>query len=202
MMLDEIWSLRERHPNIRIDPDHVALLVLDMQEYFLSERSHAYIPAASAIIPGIQMLIEAFMYLNRSVIFTRHVNTPADARMMAAWWKDVIQPESPLSQIAEALDTPGCKIFEKHQYDAFHGTELESCLRGEGVTQILITGVMTHLCCETTARSAFVRGFEVFFAVDGTATYNADFHRASLRNLSHGFAKPVLVDEILEVMGS
>ena len=47
---------------------------------------------------------------------------------------------------------------------------------------------MTHLCCETTARSAFVHGYEVFFLVDGTATYNQDFHRASLMNLAHGVA--------------
>jgi isochorismate hydrolase len=57
---------------------------------------------------------------------------------------------------------------------------------------------MTHLCCETTARSAFMRGLQVFIAVDGTATYSEAFHRASLLNLSHGFALPVLVDEILE----
>jgi isochorismate hydrolase len=56
---------------------------------------------------------------------------------------------------------------------------------------------MTHLCCETSARAAFVRGFEVLFPVDGTATYNQAFHRATLLNLSHGFAKVVLADEIL-----
>jgi bifunctional isochorismate lyase / aryl carrier protein len=59
---------------------------------------------------------------------------------------------------------------------------------------------MTHLCCETTARSAFMRGFEVFFTMDGTATYNEQLHRASLLTLSHGFALPVLMDELLRLM--
>ncbi len=59
---------------------------------------------------------------------------------------------------------------------------------------------MTHLCCETTARSAFVRGFEVFFTIDGTATYNKEFHFATLHNLAHGFALPILVDEILDAV--
>jgi isochorismate hydrolase len=58
---------------------------------------------------------------------------------------------------------------------------------------------MTHLCCETTARSAFMHGFETFFTVDGTATYNEAFHRAALLNLSHGFALPLTVDEVLDV---
>jgi isochorismate hydrolase len=46
--------------------------------------------------------------------------------------------------------------------------------------------------------SAFQRGFEVYFLVDGTATYSEQFHRATLLNLSHGFAVPVLTSEILK----
>ncbi len=76
------------------------------------------------------------------------------------------------------------------------GTSLEQELRSRGVEQVVVTGVMTHLCCETTARTAFVRGFEVFFCVDGTATYTEAFQRASLLNLAHGFALPVLCEEI------
>jgi len=60
-----------------------------------------------------------------------------------------------------------------------------------------VCGVMTHLCCETTARSAFIRGFKTYFTIDGTATYNEQFHMASLINLSHGFAIPVLIDDIV-----
>jgi isochorismate hydrolase len=56
---------------------------------------------------------------------------------------------------------------------------------------------MTHLCCETTARSAFIHGFEVFFTIDGTATYTEAHHRATLLNLANGFATPVLVAELL-----
>ena len=55
---------------------------------------------------------------------------------------------------------------------------------------------MTHLCCESTARSAVVRGFEVFFLIDGTATYNQQFHFGSLYNLAHGVATQVLAQEI------
>jgi len=59
---------------------------------------------------------------------------------------------------------------------------------------------MAHLCCETTARSAFVKGFEVVFVIDGTATYNKDFYISTLLNLSHGFAIPVLTEEILNLL--
>jgi isochorismate hydrolase len=91
--------------------------------------------------------------------------------------------------------------IRKTRYDAFFDTPLESLLNEEEIHQVVIGGLMTHLCCETTARSAFMRGFEVFFLVDGTATYTEDFHRASLLNLAHGFATPILVAEILEALG-
>ena len=119
---------------------------------------------------------------------------------MAQWWAELITPENPNSQIVPDFDQTMGVVIVKTQYDAFYKTDLESILRGQGVAQVVICGLMTHLCCETTARSAFVRGFEVFFPIDGTATYNESFHMASLHNLAHGFATPVLLKEILSAV--
>lgn len=174
-----------------------ALIVLDMQRYFLNKNSHAYIPSATSIVPGLIKLAAEYSRLGLPVVFTRHMNTDADAGMLSVWWHDVIQRDAPDSEIVPDFDVSRAVVIEKTQYDAFHATNLEQILREKSVTQVMICGVMTHLCCETTARSAFVRGFEVFFAVDGTATYHEEFHRATLINLAHGFAVPVLVDDIL-----
>lgn len=119
---------------------------------------------------------------------------------MATWWRDLITEDDPLGRLDERLDTEGGVEVRKSRYDAFYDSRLESLLRERGVTQVVVCGVMTHLCCETTARSAFMRGYHVFFTVDGTATYNEAFHRASLLNLAHGFATPVLVKEMLEAV--
>lgn len=175
---------------------HSALLVLDMQYFFLDPSSHAYVPSAEAIIPNIQTLIDAYVNAGSMVVFTRHLNTPQDAGMMATWWRDTITSDSPLSLIVDAFDISNTTVLEKSQYDAFYNTGLERMLHKNNVSQVVICGVMTHLCCETTARSAFVRGFEVFFTVDGTATYNHDYHMASLLNLSHGFATHILVEGV------
>lgn len=192
----------------------LALLVLDMQRFFFSPDSHAFIPAAAAIVPGVKALVGAFRKNDLPVIFTRHINSPDNSGMMGRWWRDLIRPESPMSELIGEFDPGDGLLVEKGQYDAFHQTDLEAVLRksraqedkggdaGEALppllpVQLVICGVMTHLCCESTARSAFVRGFEVLFVVDGTATYNEQFHRASLLNLSHGFAFPVTVKEAL-----
>jgi isochorismate hydrolase len=116
--------------------------------------------------------------------------------MLAVWWGDLINKRDPMCGISPKLYHKNATVVKKTQYDAFYQTPLENLLREKGVTQVVITGVMTNLCCETTARSAFVRGFSVFFTVDGTATYNEEFHKATLLNLSYGFALPVLCNDL------
>ncbi len=181
-------------------PAQAALLVVDMQKYFLRNSSHAYIPASKAVLPRIRAMIHSFYGNDRPVFFTRHLNTEQNAKLMSVWWTDFIRETDPLSEITEELDSSRSIIINKCQYDAFFETPLEAMLNEKRVTQLVVCGVMTHLCCETTARSAFVRGFEVFFPVDGTATYNEQLHLASLKNLAHGFAMPTLAEEILSLM--
>lgn len=199
-LLASVVQARSRHADIIFRPAEAALLVLDLQEYFLQESSHAFIPSAPAILPGISRLIAAFSNAGYPVIATRHVNTPEDAGMMAKWWRALIDPQIAYSHNTTTNNPQKIKTLKKTQYDAFLNTRLNIILRHHAKTQVIICGVMTHLCCETTARSAFMRGFEVFFTVDGTATYNEDLHRASLLTLSHGFAIPVLIEELLAEM--
>ncbi len=181
----------------RFDAQRSVLLVLDMQAYFLQPESHAYIPSAPVILPGLRQLVDAYAAGRLPVIFTRHLNTPQNAACMASWWSDILTEENHLSMLAPELEPAAGDVLFKTQYDAFHGTRLEVLLHSMRVEQLVICGVMTHLCCETTARSAFVRGFEVFFTLDGTATYTEAHHRATLLNLSHGFAALALVSEVV-----
>jgi isochorismate hydrolase len=164
-------------------PSQSALLVLDMQSYFMDPSSHAYIPSAGAIVDGILQLIDAYHVHQQPIFFTRHINTLDNAGMMSVWWKDLITSENRLHQIIPEIDTSMGICIDKSQYDAFYQTPLEDLLRAKAVTQVVLCGVMTHLCCETSARSAFMRGFGVLFPVDGTATYNLAYHKASLLNL-------------------
>ncbi len=177
-------------------PGCSALLILDMQRYFLDENSHASIPSMKAIIPGIVRLAGAFSAAGRPVIMTRHLNTENNAGMMGRWWKDLIRKEDEMSRIVDSILSPGADVIEKTQYDAFYSTRLEEILCEQEVSQLVVTGVMAHLCVESTVRSAFVRGFEVFVPVDSIATYNMELHAGSLRGLSHGFAVPVTADMI------
>ena len=179
-----------------INPEKSALLILDMQSYFLEPSAHAFIPSAPAIVPGLTQLASKYFALDLPVIFTQHLNSAQDAGSMATWWNDIIKIEDPLAAIIPEFDYSNRYVIPKTQYDAFYQTDLKEHLTSRDVSQVVVSGVMTHLCCETTARSAFMHGFEVFFLIDGTATYNKEHHLATLLNLSHGFATPILVSQI------
>jgi len=180
------------------DINRAALLVLDMQEYFLNPESHAYIPSAKAILPGINQAISYFRTNHRPIIATKHVNSINDAGMMASWWSEIMTENHLMIGLHPDLDLKEEEIIQKKQYDAFYQSELTTFLDSSQIDQLVISGVMTHLCCETTARTAFVQGYEVYFLVDGTATYNQKFHMATLQNLAHGFAVLTSVEDLVE----
>ena len=90
------------------------------------------------------------------------------------------------------------KILPKKRYSAFYETDLESFLRSKGIRDLVISGVMTNLCCETTARDAFMRDYRVFFLIDATATSKGEHHLATLKNLGLGFAYLITYDELIK----
>jgi bifunctional isochorismate lyase/aryl carrier protein len=194
-LIDEVYSLVNRHP-FEFRFENSALLVIDMQNYFLIRDSHAFIPSAGCILQPINKLITEFKKRNRTIIFTKHINTEEDAGMMNKWWTDILKNDG-YASLTGNLDISGSETVLKTQYDAFYKTGLENILKENGIKQVVVTGVTANLCCESTARSAFVRGFEVFFPVDCTAAYNEQLHLSTLHNLAYGFAHIVKSKDLL-----
>ena len=110
-------------------PAAAALLVIDMQRYFLHPDSHAFLPSAAAIIPRINALIDAFAKTGRPVFFTRHGNDKRDGAQMATWWGELLTRDHPLAGLENSLDLAGRPVIEKSQYDAFFNTDLDARLR-------------------------------------------------------------------------
>ncbi len=188
----------ERHRRFDFKVNESALLVIDVQKYFTEMEFHAYIPSSKAVIKRINELIRFFVEKKRPVIYTKHINSKENAGMLNVFFDKLIERGSKESELSDSLLLNNDSIIiEKTQYNAFYKTELENILIKQNIRQLVITGFMTHLCCETTAREGFVRGFHVFFPVDCSASYNIKYHKATLLNLSHGFATLVLSDEIL-----
>lgn len=95
-------------------------------------------------------------------------------------------------------------ILDKPRYGAFTGTDLESRLRSRGIDTVIVSGIATNICCETTAREASQLDFHVFFLSDGTATTDmngvtaAELQRATCASLGQVFAQIITIDEMID----
>ena len=196
----DIEASNFRREIFRIRPGEAALLVIDMQRFFLDQESHAFMPEGFEAIPRINGLVRAFRDRNWPIVFTRHIHPKgSDPGTMGKWWSDVMWEGSHYLDIHPSIELlTEDKVIKKQRYDVFLGTDLEEHLRSKGIIQVVITGVMTNLCCETTARTAFCRDLEVFFVHDCTATASEELHFSSLRTLAHGFAVLLTARELLE----
>jgi isochorismate hydrolase len=180
-------------------PQTSALFVIDMQQFFCKPSSHAYFKDSTKIIPNIQHLMTVYRQQSLPVIFTRYAVLRTESPgSMGRWWNDVLYDDNDLSNIIYLLQPrPNELVIRKTQYSAFFKTDLDQILKKLEVSNILITGVLTHLCCETTARDAFMRNYDVFFVTDATASDKQELHAASLRTLSDGFAALVTTNEVI-----
>ncbi len=180
-----------------------ALVVVDMQRFFLDEGAPGDLPAGRAVIPRIRKLVRSFRERELPVIFLRHVSREGDIMgSMYRWWNSLMAPDDPLTELHAGF-TPEVEepLISKNQYSGFHGTELEQILKDANASCVVVAGIMTHLCCESTAREAFMRGFDVVAVADGTATMDEALHLSSLRTLAQGFASVALAADVIEGLG-
>ncbi|KPL04040.1 MAG: hypothetical protein AMJ90_02320 [candidate division Zixibacteria bacterium SM23_73_2] len=177
-----------------------ALLVIDMQNFFLNPKSQTFTPGGLAIISNVSQLIKAFRKNRLPVIYTAHVHKSQkmDGGLMSWWWEGMVIENTEDAKIHPDLaPLPEEKVVFKHRYSGFYNTDLEITLRCLKITDLVICGIMTNLCCETTAREAFMRDFKVFFLLDATGTVDEELHLATLKNLAFGFAYVTKTEEIL-----
>jgi len=196
-----LGAIREFNSHrLRLSKSRCALLVIDMQKHFLDPESGSFICGGPAIVPGLKTLLAAFRTAGRPVVFTRHVHHPdgIDAGIMKWWWEGMCVEGTPPSEVTPALKPlKREKVVLKHRYSAFFGTDLDTVLRCQRVEDLVITGVLTNLCCETTTRDAYCRDYRTFFLADGTATINEEMHVASLLNLCYGFSHVTTVNDVV-----
>jgi isochorismate hydrolase len=176
----EKYNTRKAWPEM----SKTALIVIDMQNYFRKYMS-------KDLLNNILRLIEICQKKDVKIIFTRtsEKNQSNKRNLPKEWWGSLFEIGSREWHLIDELSLfQDVFILDKTRYSAFYATKLEEKLIDLKVDNIIVCGVMTNLCCETTARDAFMRDFRVFFISDATSTLNQELHLASLKNLAYGFA--------------
>jgi len=171
-----------------LEPDRSALLVVDMTRPFVDQDRPLASPNARAIVARVGELVEAFRSAGRPVLWIvqGHFSVPHDrGEHLAGWWPTPILEGTGDVELAEGLAArPDEKVILKRRYSGFHQTDLELTLRCLGVGQVVICGVLTHVCPFVTAFDAFQRDFVVYYPPDATASLSRELHLAGLRAMS------------------
>ena len=185
---------------MKLKKQNSALLVIDMQKFFLDPNSPSFTCGGMAILPNLKKLIASFRKAGRPVIYTCHVHHPdfIDAGIMKWWWEGACLEGTPESLVHDDIaPLEREKVIFKHRYSAFYNTDLETILRCLKIEDLVISGIMTNMCCESTARDAYYRDLKVHFLADATGSVNEEMHLASLLNLAFGFAYVTTAENII-----
>ena len=191
-------------------PSRTALINVDMQNCFV-HGSPISAPEGLEVQDRINRLAAACRKAGIVVVHTSHVLRPDGSNIgvlgeLAPIVKEgIVTKGSDSAALHKELHVdPRDILLDKPRFGAFHGTDLELILRSHGIDTVIISGIATNVCCETTAREATVRDFHVFFLSDGTATFGignisaAEMQKATCAILGFVFAQVLTVDEMIQ----
>jgi nicotinamidase-related amidase len=183
-----------------VQPDHTALLVIDMQNDFLAfggatDRQGESLGEGRAILPALQALLESARDANVLVIFVQMTMDP-DFRLAGdvdylRWhtrWGNLpalLQGTWGHAILDELTPRPGDLVVEKSCSSAFVGTSLDQTLRKNGIRSVVVTGVVTQGCVTATAKDALHNNYYITVVEDCVASRQKDLHEAALLLLRH-----------------
>jgi ureidoacrylate peracid hydrolase len=183
------------HPHANLDPRRTALIVVDLQNAFMDDAvGHAVCPTAREIVPNVNRLASTVRAVDGGVFWIKNT---CDARTAREWSNAdaMLTPTSRDRRIAAMsegsrgqelwpeLDVRAeDEVVRKYRFSAFlPGTcELPYRLRARGFDTVLITGTVTNVCCESSARDAMMSNFKTIMVSDANAAITAEEHNASL----------------------
>jgi ureidoacrylate peracid hydrolase len=204
-------SLREK-----VDPKHAALLLVDLQNDFCAEggmmhREKRDLSLVQAMVPRLARLVDEARAAGTRCIWIRNVyNTSPNTYLSEVWLEQASRrrqgsyTEHPVCEadawngdFYQVRPATGEAIVTKHRFGAFEGTDLDLILRSQQIRTVIMTGVATNVCVETTARQAFLKDYYVVFASDCTATYDQRDQDATLRTIDNFFGQVASAEEIV-----
>lgn len=191
------------------NPEKSALIVIDMQNDFIQEDAVLSVKMAREMIPTMKRIIDTCREHQIPVIYTQHClsNNWDISPLETAYNPDLKLQGMRLGSkgveiISELKPLPNEYVIQKHRYDAFHNTQLDSVLRTcrglNEVDTVIIIGTVTDICSESTARSAFMRDYKVMFISDANGGIDDESQQATLNVLSRVFARVVDTETLLK----
>jgi ureidoacrylate peracid hydrolase len=213
-IVERVVARRGRaHVFDRLDPTKTALVVVDLQNAFmLPGVAHTLCEMAPSIVPNVNRLADALRRAGGVVAWVRTTATPETRQSWSHYYDDLSTREMANKRAAalaegstghafwsELTIAPDDMIATKLRYSAFMpGTcDLPERLRARGIDTVLITGTVTNVCCESSARDAMMLNFRTVMVSDGNAAATDDLHAASLVAFYLNFGDVLTTDQVI-----
>lgn len=195
-----------------LEAARLAHIVVDMQHGFLAPGALVEVPMAREIVDNVNRIsaavrdvggINVYLKMNlgtpatqRWRSFLDHLVDPLEREQMVAAFSD----GSPDFALWDGLEVaPSDLVVEKVRYGAFvpGASRLHEELQERAIDTLAISGTLTNVCCESTARDAMQMDYRVIFVSDATATLSDEAHNSTLENMLTTFADVVSTDELV-----
>src|SRR5690349_8658890 len=198
-----------------IDPARTAHIVVDLQNGFMAEGAPLEVPTAREIVPNVNRIAAAVRDAGGINVFLRVTHDPAEPQPWTTRYQTYLSAEKTAVhkeafsrgahnwQLWPLLEVrPSDLLIEKTRFSGFvPGTSvLHDTLQARGIETVIITGTLTNVCCESTARDAMQRNYGVIFVADGNAALTDSEHNATLCNMATLFADVMTTEEVLGVI--
>lgn len=198
-----------------LDPRKTALVVVDLQNGFMDEEvAIAYVPTALEIVANVNKLAAAVRRTGGKVVW---IKMTFDAATVDSWseYFDMLTPAKRARALANMA--PGARghdlyptlevrpeddIVDKHRFSAFvqGSSDLPQRLRAQGFDTVLITGTVTNVCCESSARDAMMLNFKTVMVSDGNAARTDAEHNATLASFYSVFGDVMDTDHLIRCL--
>lgn len=197
-----------------LDPMRTALLVIDLQNGFVAEGQPGSLPMAREILGNVNLLAGALRAAGGQVVWIRHTSDSAAGNPWArfhdfsrtGWGEALCSALTPGAfghEIHPDLDKVAADlVVDKTRFSAFiqGSSDLHDILTARGIDTVIVTGTITNICCESTARDAMMLNYRVFFVPDATAAHTDAEQEATLGNMMLWFADVRPVSALLEMI--
>lgn len=195
----------------KVIPLHTALIVVDMQNDFCAkggmfDKEGANLEMIHAMVPRLVDFIDGAREAKATIIFIQSIYNSEENRYLSDVWLEqfvrigrggyidypVCERNSWNADFYDGIKPlPGEIIINKHRYSAFINTDLDLILRSKGIRTLIMTGVGTGICVESTARDGFMKDYYIVMLKDCTASPSEKAHINTHRTMARNFGESV-----------
>lgn len=202
--------------NAKVEPGHTAVLVIDMQNDFIApgglrSKEGDDLSSAQHLVPRLKRFLEQARAASVQVVYIQAVYNSETDQYISEVWREQDRrrrksgsPEDQCKEgtwnaeiYGELAPRESDIVIQKHRYCAFEGTGLDLVLRSRRIRTLIMTGMATDICVESTARAAFVKDYYVIFSSDCTTTYSSEAHERTLRLMHRFYGEVASTEQIV-----